>query len=104
MAINQQIAELGAWISYDAISRMPIQVHLKLLSAMQDKFSDRILLSHDNGWYWVGQKNGGEIRDLNYLNDTFLPALRKNGTGEDIIRKLIIENPARAFRLSSDCQ
>lgn len=39
---------------------------------MQDKYSDRILLSHDDGWYWVGQKNGGEIRNFNYLNETFL--------------------------------
>jgi predicted metal-dependent phosphotriesterase family hydrolase len=101
LAINKQIADLGAWVSFDAISRMPIQDHLKMISAMQDKYSDRILLSHDNGWYWVGQKDGGEIRDFNYLSDTFLPALRKNGTGEEVIRKLTSENPGRAFGVPS---
>ena len=95
--INQQIASLGAWVSFDGISRRPIEEHLKLVAAMRAKHADKLLLSHDNGWFWVGQKNGGEIRDFNYLHDTFLPALRKDGVGEGMIRKLTVENPARAF-------
>lgn len=97
LAINEQIANLGAWISFDGISRRPLQDHLKLVASMGEKHADKLLLSHDNGWYWVGQKNGGEIRDYNYISDTFLPALRKDGVAEDTIRKLTIANPARAF-------
>ena len=104
LAINEQIANLGAWVSFDAVSRMPIQDHLRLVASMQDKHAEKLLLSHDNGWFWVGQKNGGEIRDFNYLSDTFLPALRKNGTDEAMIRKLTIDNPARAFGLPSQRQ
>jgi phosphotriesterase-related protein len=98
--INQQVAELGAWVSFDAISRQPLEQHLKLVTAMVEKHADRLLLSHDNGWYWVGQENGGEVRDYNYIHDTFLPALHRSGVIEGLIRKLTVDNPSRAFAVS----
>ena len=64
---------------------------------MTEKHAGRLLLSHDNGWYWVGQENGGEVRDYNYLSDVFLPALRKADVSEPTIRKITVENPAKAF-------
>jgi predicted metal-dependent phosphotriesterase family hydrolase len=97
--INQQVGELGAWVSFDAISRQPLEQHLKLVTAMLEKHADRVLLSHDNGWYWVGQENGGEVRDYSYISDTLLPALRKNGVSEWVIRKLTVANPASAFAI-----
>ena len=97
--INQQVAELGAWVSFDAISRQPLEQHLKLVTAMIEKYAGRLLLSHDNGWYWVGQKDGGEVRDYNFISDTFLPALQKNDVSEAVVRKLTVENPANAFAI-----
>jgi phosphotriesterase-related protein len=97
---NQQVAALGAWVSFDAISRQPLEQHLKLVPAMLEQYADRLLLSHDNGWYNVGQPNGGEVRDFNYIPDTFLPALRKAGVSETVIRRLTVENPARALALA----
>jgi len=67
---------------------------------MIEKFSDRLLLSMDAGWYWVGEANGGKIRDYNFLTDQFLPALRQAGVTEAVIRKLTVENAARALALS----
>lgn len=99
--INQQVAELGAWVSFDGISRRPIEQHLKLVTSMVEKHADRLLLSHDNGWYNVGQANGGEVRDFNYLADTFLPALRANGVPEQVVRQLTVTNPARAFTIAA---
>jgi len=94
---NQAVAELGAWVSFDAISRQPVETHLHLVRAMAEKHANHLLLSHDNGWYWVGQPNGGEVRDFNYISDVFLPALRKADVSETMIRKLMVENPANAF-------
>ncbi|HUS37679.1 MAG TPA: phosphotriesterase [Verrucomicrobiae bacterium] len=99
--INEQVAELGAWISFDGISRRPIEQHLKLVTAIVEKHADRLLLSHDNGWYNVGQPNGGEVRDFNYLADTFLPALRANGVSEPVVRQLTVGNPAKAFTIAA---
>ncbi len=98
--INQQVAELGAWVSFDAISRRPLEQHLTLVSSMIEKHAGRLLLSHDNGWFNVGQENGGEIRDFNYLHDTFLPALRKTGVSENTVRRLMAHNPAEAFGIT----
>jgi phosphotriesterase-related protein len=97
---NQQVAELGAWVSFDAISRKPLEEHLKLVTSMIEKHSGRLLLSHDNGWFNVGQPGGGKIRDYNYVNDTFLPALRKAGVTDAMIRKLTVENPAAVFAVA----
>jgi len=97
ISINQRIADLGAWVSFDAISRQPLEQHVKLVSAMLERYADRLLLSHDNGWYWVGQSGGGEVRDYNYINDTFVPALKKSGVDQSLVRTLTVDNPVRAF-------
>lgn len=99
--INKQIADLGAWVSFDAVRRQPLQQHLKLVPAMLEQHAEHLLLSQDNGWYWVGQPNGGEVRDYNYLPDIFLPALRKGGLTEEQIRDMTVANPARAFAIKS---
>lgn len=96
---NRRVAELGAWVSFDAISRQPIEEHLKLVEGMIDKYAGHLLLSHDNGWFNVGQENGGDIRDFNYMPDAFLPALRQRGVPETTIRQLTVDNPARAFSI-----
>jgi len=96
---NQMVAELGAWVSFDAISRKPLELHLKLVRAMTERHASSLLLSHDNGWYEVGKENGGEVRDFNYICDVFLPAFRKGGASEATIRKLTVENAAKAFAI-----
>lgn len=98
--VNVKVAERGAWVSYDAIGSQPLQAHLKLVPAMVDKHADRLLLSMDAGWYWVGEPDGGKIRNFNDLTDTFLPALQKAGVGQAMIHKLTVENPARAFAMT----
>ena len=97
--INRAVAELGAWVSFDAISRKPLELHLKLVGAMTERYAGSLLLSHDNGWYEVGQENGGKVRNFNYISDVFLPAFRKGGASEATIRKLTVENPANAFAI-----
>jgi hypothetical protein len=55
----------------DAISRKPLELHLKLVGAMTERHASSVLLSHDNGWYEVGQENGGRVQDFNYMSDVF---------------------------------
>jgi phosphotriesterase-related protein len=98
-ALNQMVADLGAWVSFDGIGRQTLESSLGLVRAMWGKYGDQLLVSHDSGWYWVGEKNGGEIHDYNYISDVFLPALRRDKNGEEVIRKLTRENPRRAFEI-----
>jgi predicted metal-dependent phosphotriesterase family hydrolase len=97
LPLNRRVAELGVWVSYDAISRRPLEQHLKLVEAMAEKHAHRLLLSHDNGWFTVGEENGGDVRDFNFLADTFLPAFRQAGASEELVLRLTVQNPARAF-------
>src|SRR5262245_24943023 len=38
--VNRQVADLGAWVSFDAVSRKPLETHVKLVQAMLERNSD----------------------------------------------------------------
>jgi len=62
-------------------------------------FADKLLLSHDAGWYWVGEPNGGKdkIRPYTALSDELVPALKNAGLTEATLKRLLVENPKEAF-------
>ncbi len=101
-AVHEKLAAEGAWVEYDAVGSKPISEHVRLIIAMVKKgFAERLLLSHDAGWYWVGETEGGKakIRPYTALSDELLPALRKAGIGEDVLEKLLFHNPREAFKV-----
>jgi phosphotriesterase-related protein len=59
---------------------------------------NRLLLSHDAGWYQVGEPKQN-VRGFTYLMEGFLPALRRAGVTEAQIRQITVQNPAQAFAL-----
>jgi len=91
-----EVAKKGAWVSYDGLNPDAQDQHVKWALAMLKKYPDRLLLSHDAGWYQAGEAEQ-KVRDFNYLVDRFLPSLRKAGASEADICRLTVENPARAF-------
>jgi len=100
-----EAASQGVYVEFDSIgqpnSRMKnlVEAILKLHSA---GYGDRILLSHDAGWYQPGNKNGipeGGIRGFTDLTDQFIPLLRKNGLTVTDVNLITQENPKRAFAL-----
>jgi phosphotriesterase-related protein len=99
LSTNRQVAELGAWVSFDAISRRPLAEHLGLVTAMAEGNANRLLLSQDNGWFEVTEPGGGTIRDYTYVPDTFLPALRAAGVTKETIHLLVTTNPVEAFAI-----
>jgi phosphotriesterase-related protein len=60
-------------------------------------FMDRILLSHDAGWYNVGEPSGGAVHPCTAISDELLPVLRGHLT-EKQIQAITVANPARAFQ------
>jgi phosphotriesterase-related protein len=95
-----EIARKGAWVEYDGLSQNTSEKILKLLRFMVDHgFEEQILLSQDAGWYNVGQPRGGNIRGYEYLIEEFVPLMRKNGFDQDLIGKILVENPAEAFQI-----
>ena len=93
------LANRGAWLEYDGIGPGTVQRHVDLvLQALEKGYQDQVMLSHDAGWYSVGEPNGGDVRPFTCLFEEFLPALQARGVDETTIQKLCAVNPARAFR------
>jgi phosphotriesterase-related protein len=101
LSFHKQVAAKGAWVEFDGVGSRPAAEHLKQILPIVEAYPDRVLLSMDRGWYNAGEPNGGNIRDYNILPDTFLPAMRAAGVSDATIKKLTVENPAKAFAVGS---
>lgn len=96
--LHPRAAERGAWVEFDGIGPKSVERHVALVSEMRRRgFLDRVLVSHDAGWYRVGEPQGGQFRAFDTLFTAFLPALRDAGFNDSEIHRLMVENPARAF-------
>ncbi len=100
ISYNIEAAKRGVWVEFDSIREETGDKHLKRILTMLDKgFEDQLLLSQDRGWYRVGEPHGGKINAYSYLPREFLPLLESKGVGEDLIHKLTVLNPARAYAI-----
>jgi len=99
--LQTRLAKLGAWVEFDGLSPNSVDQHVRLVQGMQKAGClDQTLVSHDAGWYNVGEKGGGKFRPFDVLFAEFLPALRKLGLDDKAIRQITETNPQRAFARS----
>ncbi len=97
-AFHTQAARRGAWVEFDGISTTSVPRHVALVQQMKGHgLLDRVLVSHDAGWYRVGEPGGGEFRPFDTLFTTFVPAARAAGLSDEELRLLLVTNPARAL-------
>jgi len=93
-------ARMGAWVSLDNVNEKRIQEYIENLSALKAAgLLKQVLLSHDSGWYRVGQKDGGKYNGYTTIFTELIPALLQNGFDEEDIEDLLHHNPARAFTI-----
>ena len=98
--VHVDVARSGAWVEFDGIGPKSIDRHVELVQSMKKAgMLDQVLLSHDAGWYSVGELGGGAVRNFEVLFSNFLPALKKSGLSEAEIHQLMVTNPANAFRI-----
>jgi phosphotriesterase-related protein len=103
--IHLEIARRGAWIEYDWIGLEGFdlegtddQSFIKcILRVLDAGLGNRLLLSHDRGWYDPAQPGGGTPKPFTYISDSFLPKLRAAGVDQATIEQLTCANPFRAF-------
>jgi phosphotriesterase-related protein len=98
--LHVEIARRGAWIEYDAIGsdQLDDDFFLEHIQRLLDAgLGDRLLLSHDQGWYDPALAGGGTPKPFTHLSETFLPKLRQAGVDEATIRQLTQSNPFNAF-------
>jgi phosphotriesterase-related protein len=96
-AVHREIAERGAYVEYDTLGSRGDEYFLERVSALVDAgLTDRVLLSHDRGWYDPSEPGGGDQRPYTHLSERFLPALRE-AVGDATARRLTHDNPYDAF-------
>ncbi|MCK0147117.1 phosphotriesterase [Arenibacter sp. F26102] len=91
-------AAMGCWISLDGLGWDVDRHFEKLLFAKEHSILDRILISHDAGWY-DPQKQEQTLAPYTNIFTKLLPDLRAGGFTENEIMLLISVNPARAFAI-----
>ena len=98
-ALHLEMARRGAWVEYDGIGDpAEDQKFVDLVRMMLDAgLGDRVLLSHDRGWYDPARPGGGEPKPYTYINEQFMPKLRAAGVDDLTIAQLTHHSPFRAF-------
>ena len=100
-----KIAKTGAWVELDGVSKDSIAENVRLIKElMKEGLLNRVLVSQDAGWYFVGEEKGGQpqgkIRPFTVLADELIPALKNAGLTDIQINQLIVENPANAYTIN----
>lgn len=91
-------AKMGAWISFDGINESNTKDYVRRLKIMKNNgLLNKVLLSHDSGWYDPAKVNGGEFHGYTAIFQKLLPLLRKEEFTEKEINQLLVKNPAGAF-------
>lgn len=100
LTYHKKLAASNMWIEVDSIGYRPYEDHIKLLKRLIDLgLEDKLLISQDSGWYNIGQLNGGDIRPYHKILTEFVPLALKSGISNELINKLLVQNPAKALRL-----
>jgi phosphotriesterase-related protein len=99
---HSRAAKAGAWVEFDGISETSVDRHVDLVRRMKTLgLLGRVLVSHDAGWYHVGEPGGGQFRAYDTLFTRFVPALGAAGFTKDEIRQLLVDNPRQALTRSA---
>lgn len=91
-------AKLGCWISLDGLG-WELEKHVeKILFAKRNGFLDRILISHDSGWF-DPQKENQTIMPYTNIFKKLYPELKSRGFTDDEFKLLTMVNPPKAFSI-----
>lgn len=91
-------AQRDSWISFDGVNAQSLDMHIDfILSMKQEGLLKNVLVSHDSGWYHVGEPNGGTFNHYNTIFTSLIPALKAKGFSDNEIKLIFEINPAKAF-------
>jgi phosphotriesterase-related protein len=91
-------AREGCWISLDGLG-WELDKHVeKLVFAKEKGILNKILISHDAGWY-DPQKQTQSIQPYTNIFAKLIPALQLKGFTKEDINLLLSGNPAKAFAI-----
>ena len=77
-ALHERAASRGGWVEFDGVGPETIDRHVELVSHMKGRgLLGRVLISHDAGWYAVGEPGGGTFRSYTTMFERFLQRLKR---------------------------
>ena len=98
--VHLEAIRLGAWVSLDGLNAENGDEYVaRLMALKQAGHLGKLLVSHDAGWYHVGEPGGGTYRPHDTLFTGLVPALRKAGFSAREVDQLLVVNPREAFRI-----
>ncbi|MEA3461802.1 MAG: phosphotriesterase [Bacteroidota bacterium] len=104
---NIRAAKMGAWISLDNINLniekgndYDVQWYADRIRELKNAgYLNRVLISHDAGWYKPEEADGGAFRGFAGIFTALIPALEHLGFSSEDIHFLLEVNPRNAFFL-----
>jgi len=98
---HERVAREGAWIAFDGLNENSLDRDLKRLLQMKRRgLLERVLLSHDAGWYRPGEPGGGEYRPHEALFTAVIPRMKEVGFTKQELHLLTVVNPRTAFGIA----
>ncbi len=99
-SIHVQVAKEGGWVSFDGVNDNSVEQHVQFLKDMKaEKLLHKTLISHDAGWYHVGEPGGGNFRPYDTVFKTMIPLMYKEGFTKQDIEQVFTINPRNALTI-----
>lgn len=99
-SLHLEMAQRGAWLEFDAIGSDSFSDDYfieRILTLLDAGYGEKLLLSHDRGWYDPSKPGGGIPNPYTVLVDRFLPNLRAAGVDQETVEQLTHRNPFDAY-------
>lgn len=81
-------------LTLEGMAPQTVERHVELVNSL-----GRVLLSHDAGWYHVGEPDGGKFRPFDTLFTDLLPAFKKAAFTDAEVKQLMVDSPREAFTI-----
>ena len=95
-----EAARKGVWIAFDKFTPDQLDEFVDFAILMKKEgLLNRLMFSHDAGWYKPGEPDGGEFLGFTDIENYLIPALEKNGMAQQDIYQIFTLNPAEAFKI-----
>jgi len=98
ISLHIKAAKLGAWISLDGIGWGNVEKYAGSIDNLTKAgLLNKVLISHDAGWYKPGEPEGGTFTGYTNIFTTLVPLLKSRGFTDGDIAQLLVKNAAAAF-------
>jgi phosphotriesterase-related protein len=106
---NLKAAGEGVWISLDNVRTRPdlepgavysIGWYAdRILELKKNGHLNKVLLSHDSGWYDPSKPGGGTFNGFTDIFNSLIPVLKTKGISDAEIDQIMVKNPREAFKI-----